>query len=80
MTADAYSAVVRAQSLECKQAIQKVSCLLQDNKLFPSALPRYCPLKGAYYYYYYYYYCYYYCYLLLLLLFIIISGEKKQFS
>ncbi|XP_067937140.1 xylosyltransferase oxt-like [Watersipora subatra] len=42
---DAHSAIARAKTTECKEAIERASCLLHHNKLFPASLPRYCPLK-----------------------------------
>lgn len=43
---DAISAYIRAKTPECKEAIQRVGCLLDNKKLFPAKLPRFCPLKG----------------------------------
>lgn len=47
MNSDAQSAYSRAESAECKQAIERVSCLIAREKLFAKSLPRYCPLKGT---------------------------------
>ncbi|XP_033102591.1 xylosyltransferase 1-like [Anneissia japonica] len=43
---DAISALSRATTDDCKQRIADVVCQVQDNKLYPKTLPRYCPLKG----------------------------------
>ncbi|XP_071953271.1 xylosyltransferase 1-like [Antedon mediterranea] len=43
---DAISALSRAQTEDCKQRIADVVCQVQDNTLYPTKLPRYCPLKG----------------------------------
>jgi len=48
MNVDALSAFSRAKTIGCKETIQRVSCLLEHAKLFPSELPRFCPLKGLY--------------------------------
>ena len=46
MNKDALSSYKRAKTSECGEAVLRVACLLQNKKLFPSKLPRFCPLRG----------------------------------
>ncbi|XP_072022248.1 xylosyltransferase 1-like isoform X1 [Amphiura filiformis] len=43
---DAISALSRAKTAQCKQEIADIVCQEQKAPLFPTQLPRYCPLEG----------------------------------
>ena len=44
---DIHSALSRAPSEHCKREITDAYCDLQEGKLYPAELPRFCPLKGS---------------------------------
>ncbi|KAI8506542.1 hypothetical protein Bbelb_159690 [Branchiostoma belcheri] len=43
---DAVSALSRAKTAQCKQQLADTACLMQEGKLFPEFIPRYCPVDG----------------------------------
>lgn len=45
-TKEAVTAIHRATTQACKHEIANITCLMQQNMLYPIRLPRYCPLKG----------------------------------
>ena len=47
-TSEALSAISRAKTNSCKEHLSKIACLSQQRKLFPTRLPRSCPVKGRY--------------------------------
>eukprot|EP00058_Branchiostoma_floridae_P018096 XP_002603585.1 hypothetical protein BRAFLDRAFT_126911 [Branchiostoma floridae] len=44
---DAVSALSRAKTAQCKQQLADTACLMQEGKLFPEFIPRYCPVDGT---------------------------------
>ncbi|XP_013776191.1 xylosyltransferase oxt-like isoform X1 [Limulus polyphemus] len=46
LSRDAISAINRARSQGCKEKIANVTCLIKAGKMYPTQLPRYCPVEG----------------------------------
>lgn len=47
-TKEAISAINRATTQQCKEEIADITCLMQNDELYPKTLPRYCHLKGKF--------------------------------
>ncbi|XP_022243478.1 xylosyltransferase 1-like isoform X2 [Limulus polyphemus] len=45
LSRDAISAINRARSQGCKEKIANVTCLIKAGKMYPTQLPRYCPVE-----------------------------------
>ncbi|XP_076309198.1 xylosyltransferase 1-like isoform X3 [Tachypleus tridentatus] len=45
LSRDAISAINRARSQECREKIANVTCLIKAGKMYPTQLPRYCPVE-----------------------------------